>query len=65
MVSLTTFNSVATYSCDSGFTLNGATMRICQQNETWSADAPTCESELTHNYAHPGVDICSMHIHRG
>ncbi|XP_011409624.1 PREDICTED: CUB and sushi domain-containing protein 1-like [Amphimedon queenslandica] len=39
---LTTFNSVATYSCNFGFTLIGSANRTCQLNGSWSPDAPTC-----------------------
>ena len=35
--------SVATYSCDEGFELNGVRTRTCQNDGTWSDDAPTCE----------------------
>ena len=41
-----TFGSVATYSCNDGFVLIGNSTRICQADETWSDDNPTCgESE--------------------
>ena len=41
-----TFTSVATYSCDDGFMLNGNKRRTCQADGTWSGDNPTCgESE--------------------
>ena len=41
----TTEGSVADYSCDEGYDLNGVTQRICQSNNTWSGDVPTCESK--------------------
>ena len=40
----TTEGSVATYSCDSGYTLTGDdTERTCQADGTWSGSEPTCE----------------------
>jgi len=41
----TTEGSVADYSCDEGYDLVGVTQRICQSNNTWSGDVPTCESK--------------------
>lgn len=43
-VPATTFESVATYSCDVGFSLAGMAMRTCQADGTWSDDAPICSS---------------------
>ena len=37
--------SVVTYSCDTGYTLNGVMTRTCQSGGTWSGSAPTCEGE--------------------
>ena len=36
--------TVATYSCDTGYTLYGGSTRTCSDG-TWSGSAPTCESE--------------------
>ena len=41
----TTFGSVAVYSCDVGFNLNGGAIISCQANGTWSGPIPTCNSE--------------------
>ena len=35
--------SVAQYSCDEGFMLEGVTIRVCQADGLWSGDAPTCQ----------------------
>ena len=40
----TTFGSVATYTCNSGYNLVGSTTLTCQADETWGS-APTCVSE--------------------
>ena len=33
----------ATYSCDSGFILQGQGARVCQVDGNWSGSAPTCK----------------------
>ena len=38
----TTYNSVATYSCNTGYTLTGDDMRTCQSSGVWSGSEPTC-----------------------
>ena len=38
--------SVATHSCDTGYTLNGGSTRTCQSGGIWSGSAPTCEGEV-------------------
>ena len=38
----TTFGSVAMYICAEGFGIVGETTLICQADQTWSGDAPTC-----------------------
>ena len=45
MVPATTFNSNATYSCNSAFKLNGAQTRTCQADRTWGNAEPTCVGE--------------------
>jgi hypothetical protein len=35
--------AMATYSCDPSFTPIGMSSRVCQDNETWSGEAPTCK----------------------
>ena len=39
----TTYLSVATYTCDTGFTLNGTENRTCQADGAWSDLSPTCQ----------------------
>ena len=41
-VSTTTFNSLATYACNTGFTLEGNMQRTCQDSGFWSGTDPTC-----------------------
>ena len=43
-VSYTTF--AATYSCNTGFTLEGVSTRTCQAPGVWSGSAPTCHGML-------------------
>ncbi len=35
----------ATYSCDTGYTINGDTSRICGVNRMWSGSTPTCRGK--------------------
>ena len=35
----------ASYTCNSGYELQGDSTRICQNNGEWSGDAPACERE--------------------
>ena len=41
-VSETVLNSVATYSCNTGYTLTGDATRTCQGDGTWSGIIPLC-----------------------
>ena len=41
-VTETTFESVAEYGCNEGFTLSGSLNRTCQADGTWSGAAPVC-----------------------
>ena len=36
-------DDVITYGCHEGFSLVGPVTRTCQQNGTWTDDAPICE----------------------
>ena len=38
----TTYNSVVTYTCDVGYTLQGSNSRTCQSNGKWSGSVPQC-----------------------
>ena len=38
-------DSLATYSCNSGFKLQGITQRICSISGSWSGIPPTCVGE--------------------
>ena len=42
LLSSTTFNSAATYSCNTGYTLTGDDMRTCLQTGLWSGSEPMC-----------------------
>ncbi len=41
----TTFMSTASYTCDDGYTVNGATIRTCQASGNWDLAAPSCDRE--------------------
>ena len=38
----TTVGSVATYTCNAGYELNGVSVRACQIDGTWSGSQPSC-----------------------
>ena len=40
----TTFGSVMTHNCNSGFVLCGENNRTCQSNRSWSGSTPNCTS---------------------
>ena len=45
--SSTTYNSVVTYTCNTGYTLTqGSNRRTCQSNGQWSGTAPRCNSKF-------------------
>ena len=49
-VTTRSFNGVATYSCNTGYTLSGSATRSCLSSGTWSGSAPICTtSKLPHN----------------
>ncbi|XP_064386249.1 P-selectin-like isoform X2 [Halichondria panicea] len=37
-------NTIATYTCDNGYTLTGGSFRACQNGGTWDGTAPTCQA---------------------
>ncbi len=40
-----TVGSTATYTCDTGYGVNGATTVTCGADGSWSAVPPTCDGE--------------------
>lgn len=61
-----TYGEAATYSCDSGYDINGVSSRICQADGTWSAVEPTCEpkSKLLHLRFLIIANICQSVLER-
>ena len=45
--SSTTYNSVVTYTCDVGYTLQGSNSRTCQFSGLWNGSVPQCLRTLT------------------
>ena len=48
-VSETVFPGVATYSCNTGYTVVGGVTRSCQFNAMWSGTEPTCAGVTANN----------------
>ena len=46
----TTVGSVATYSCDPGFSLVGDETRTCQSYGYWSGSVPCCENKCSRKW---------------
>ena len=42
----TTYQQIATYNCDPGYTLVGDSTRTCQAIGMWSGSEPTCQGAL-------------------
>ncbi len=38
-------NTIATFTCDNGYTVTGWNFRQCLNDGTWSASAPTCQGK--------------------
>ena len=43
----TTFGSIATYTCNTGYTLSGSQSGTCGADGIWSFANPTCTSEFS------------------
>ena len=44
----TTYQEVAAFTCDPGYTLIGDTDRTCSQDPVWGGASPTCEIKGTY-----------------
>ena len=44
--SSTTYNSVVTYTCNTGYTRQGSSSRTCQSNGQWSGSLPRCNRKF-------------------
>ena len=44
----TAYNSVATYTCNTGYDLEGGRTRMCSEGGTWSNSEPLCNGEGHH-----------------
>ena len=43
----TTLSSIATYTCDTGYTRSGDMTRTCQANRDWTGSEPSCNREYS------------------
>ena len=54
----TSLGSIAMYSCNTGFKLDGPETLTCANDGTWSGQPPTCsESKQCHEYLYSLIDI--------
>eukprot|EP00731_Ephydatia_muelleri_P030228 Em0021g751a len=53
----TTLGSVARYTCNPGFRLDGDASRTCQSTSTWSGNQPSCNSIMALSCGDPGVPL--------
>ena len=56
-VSMTTFESIAEYNCNEGFTLSDSQSRTCQADGTWSGADPVCAQQQNSSSVVIGVVI--------
>ncbi len=49
----TTYGSIATYSCNTGYSMVGGAIRTCQAGGNWSGVAPTCEIDDCGSLSNP------------
>ena len=51
----TTFESMAQYNCNEGFTLSGSQSRTCQADGTWSGTEPVCVAPAEQSNSSPAI----------
>ncbi len=47
-ITIGNFGSNASYTCETGYNLNGDMTRMCQDSGDWSGTAPTCDRKLNY-----------------
>ncbi len=57
-----TEGSTTTYSCNTGFSVNGAKIVTCGSDGNWSPDLPTCERELMLTILNPQLMLVLVAI---
>ena len=53
-------DTVATYTCNPGYTLNGGTNRTCGSDGVWSGSALTCQREWNKVCTVYLLNVCSL-----
>ena len=43
----TSYGSIANYSCDGGYTMNGDANRMCDSDGSWTGDPPKCSKSYS------------------
>ena len=52
-ISDNTVGGIATYTCNSGYSLSGSGTRICQNDGSWSGSTPTCSRVVCSSLSNP------------
>ena len=53
--SATIYDSVVTFTCNTGHNLTGSSVRTCQQNGKWSGIEPICDGKTSRSYISQSV----------
>ncbi len=54
-------NTIATITCDNGYTLTESNFRHCLNDGTWSGTTPTCQCEFHYMYILIFLNFISEH----
>ena len=55
-------NTMATFTCDDGYSLSGPSSSICQHSRTWDPQPPTCGNEIKVSYLHKTSFHITMYV---
>ncbi len=55
-----TVGGTATYTCSTGYTLSGSSIRTCSSSEAWGGTAPTCNAIQCPDLSHPSGGTVSI-----